>query len=183
METERLIIDPVRETDKADYFYNISHDRKVQETFVCRYAESLEDFDFAALLDACRGDDRLFAIRLKQTGRLIGILTCFDEREDSCEIGYGIGSAYWGHGYATEAVGRFLEYLFCERGFRTVCASYFDGNDASRRVMEKCGMTYSRFSEKELTYHGVERDLTYYSISRAEVILLNGPSSAGKSTI
>ncbi len=30
METERLIIDSIRETDKEDYFTNISHDKKVQ---------------------------------------------------------------------------------------------------------------------------------------------------------
>ena len=41
METERLIIDPIRETDKADYFHNISHDKMVLETFICRYAESM----------------------------------------------------------------------------------------------------------------------------------------------
>ena len=29
METERLIIDSVRETDKEDYFINISHDKRV----------------------------------------------------------------------------------------------------------------------------------------------------------
>ena len=67
---------------------------------------------------------------------------------------------------------------------RTVYASFFTGNDASRRVMEKCGMTYDHFSEKELTYLGVERDLMYYAIHRKpNVILLNGPSSAGKSSI
>ena len=98
--------------------------------------------------------------------RLIGILISFDETEDSCEIGYGIGSGYWGHGYATEAVSRFLRYLLYEKGFRTVYACFFTGNEASRRVMEKCGMTYDRFSEKELSYLGVERDLTYYRILR-----------------
>ena len=45
METERLIIDRVRETDKADYFRNISHDKKVLETFVCRYAETEDELD------------------------------------------------------------------------------------------------------------------------------------------
>lgn len=45
-------------------------------------------------------------------------------------------------------------------------ASFFTGNDASRRVMEKCGMTYDHFSAKELTYLGKERDLTYYVIHR-----------------
>ena len=46
METERLIIDQIKETDKADYFINISHDKKVLETFICRYADSLEEFGF-----------------------------------------------------------------------------------------------------------------------------------------
>ena len=32
--------------------------------------------------------------------------------------------------------------------------------------MEKCGMRYSRFSEKELTYLDRERDLIYYEIRR-----------------
>ena len=160
METERLIIDMIRETDKADYFLNISHNKKVLETFICRYAETLEDFDFSAY----PGRNDVFAIRLKETGRLIGILSLFDVKDGACEIGYGIGSAYWNRGYTTEAVGCFLEYLFRERGMQTVCASFFPGNDASRRVMEKCGMTYDRFSEKELTYLDVPRDLIYYRI-------------------
>ena len=162
METERLIIDPVRETDKADYFRNISHDKKVLETFICRYAESMETFDFSSY----PGRKDLFAIRLKESGRLIGIILYSDEKEHSCEIGYGIGSDFWGRGYATEAVRCFLEYLFRDKGFQTVYASFFTGNDASRRVMEKCGMRFHHVSQKELTYLGKERDLTYYSITK-----------------
>ena len=158
--TERLIIDPMRETDREDYFRCIPHDKKVLETFICRYAESLDEFDFSPYL----ARDTVFAIRLRETRRLIGIIVYFDEKDGACEIGYGLGSDFWGRGYATEAVGRFLEYLLSEKGFRTVCASFFTGNDASRRVMEKCGMRYSRFSERELEYLGVWRDLTYYVI-------------------
>ena len=180
METERLIIDSIRETDKEDFFFNISHDKKVLETFICRYTDTMEEFDFSSY----PGRRDLFAIRLKETGRLIGIILYFDEKKDSCEIGYGVGSGFWNQGYTTEAVERFLEYLFREKEMRTIYASFFTGNDASRRVMEKCGMTYDHFSEKELTYLGVERDLTYYAIHRKpNVILLNGPSSAGKSSI
>ena len=171
METERLIIDPIRAADKEDYFINISHDKKVLETFICRYADTLEDFDFSSY----PGRQDLFAIRLKETGRLIGIILYFDEKEDSCEIGYGIGSAFWNQGYATEAVGRFLEYLFREKGMQTVYASFFTGNDASRRVMEKSGMTFDHFSEKELTYLDVERDLTYYAIHRKYITLRDEP--------
>ncbi len=174
------MIDSIRETDKEDYFINISHDKKVLESFICRYADTMEEFDFSSYL----GRQDLFAIRLKETGRLVGILSLFDEKDGACEIGYGIGSRFWNQGYATEAVRRFLEYLFREKGMRRVYASFFTGNDASRRVMEKCGMRFDHFSEKELRYLGVERDLTYYVIRRKpDVILLNGPSSAGKSSI
>ncbi len=162
METERLILDRIRETDKEDYFNSISHNKKVLETFVCRYAESLETFDFSTYL----GRDDLFAIRLKETGRLIGIILYFDETDGACEIGYGIGPAHWNKGYVTEAVKRFLAYLFDEKGMHTVTASYFTGNDASRRVMEKCGMTYLRFSAREFEYLGEMRDLTYYAITK-----------------
>ncbi len=164
MQTERLIIDRLRESDRADYFENVSHDKKVLETFICNYAERLEDFDFSGYLNR----DGLFAIRLRQTGRLIGIILYFDEKDGACEIGYGIGSAHWNKGYVTEAVRRFLTYCFAERGLRTVYASFFTGNDASRRVMEKCGMHYHHFHEKELSYLGMERDLTYYAIERPE---------------
>lgn len=67
-ETERLILDEIRESDKEDYFHNISHDRKVLETFICRYADTLEEFDFSAY----PGRRDVYAIRLKETGRLIG---------------------------------------------------------------------------------------------------------------
>ena len=165
MESERLIIDSITENDKEDYFLNISHDRKVLETFICNYEETLEGFDFSKYLDR----DDLFAIRLKENKRLIGIILYFDVKDGCCEIGYGIGSGYWNKGYCTEAVGRFLRYLFEEKGLTKVYASFFTGNDASRRVMEKNGMVCDRFSEKELTYLGVERDLTYYVISNQNI--------------
>ena len=164
METERLLINPLQESDKQAYFFNISHDQKVLQTFICRYEETLEDFDFSRLLEI----PDFFAIRLKESGELIGVILICENQGTSCELGYGLGSRYWNRGYATEATGRFLKYCFLERGFQTVYASFFTGNEASRRVMEKCGMKYSHFREKELTYLGKERDLTYYAIQKED---------------
>lgn len=166
METAKLVIDRIRETDKVDYFTNISHDKKVLETFICRYAETLEEFDFSTYL----GRDDLFAIRLKETGRLIGIILYFpyEKDPDACEIGYGIGSKYWGNGYMTEAVKGFLHYLFDKKKVDRVFASFFTGNEASKRVMEKCGMHYDHFSPHEMEYLDEERDLTYFVIAKDE---------------
>ena len=164
IETERLLIDEIRESDKADYFANISHDKEVLKTFICNYAESLEEFDFSKYL----GRRDLFAIRLKDSGRLIGIILYFDAEAGKCEVGYGIGSGFWNRGYVTEALRAFLRFLFGEKGFERVFASFFPENTASRRVMEKCGMKYSHTAEKELTYLEKERDLVYYVIEKGE---------------
>ena len=68
MITERLEINRITPNDKEDYFRNISNDKKVLETFVCTYAESLEKFDFDPYLKM----ENLFAIRIKETGKFVG---------------------------------------------------------------------------------------------------------------
>ena len=167
IETERLLIDPIKEGDKEDYFVNISHDKKVLETFICNYAETLEEFDFSRYL----GREELFAIRKKEDRHLIGIILYFDAIDGQCEVGYGIGSRFWNQGYTTEALRAFLRFLFCEKGFNKVYASHFPENTASRRVMEKCGMRYSHTNKKELTYLEKERDLIYYVKEKGETTM------------
>ena len=169
IETKRLIIDRIVEKDKEDYFNNISHNKAVLETFICVYQEDLESFDFSKYV----GRDDIFAIRLKEDGRLIGILTKFLVGGESIEIGYGIGSDYWNKGYTTEAVITFIDYLFTSEKFDTVYASFFTNNLASKRVMEKAGMKYSHTNFEELTYLGVKRDLIYYKISKNEYLCNN----------
>ena len=62
---------------------------------------------------------------------------------------YGIGSGYWNRGYATEAVHWFLEYLFREKGLKTVYASFFTGNDDSLR--RKVAKEWSELNGVEIT--------------------------------
>lgn len=160
VETKRLIIDDIRPEDRKDYFANISHDKEVLKTFICIYQEDLETFDFSRYL----GRDDIFAIRDKESQKLIGIFVECDVNEEnkSLEVGYGFGSSFWGRGYATEALKGMLSYYFEQVGMRTVYASFFPENTASKHVMEKCGMVFSHINEKELTYLDKERDLVYF---------------------
>lgn len=162
METERLIIDSLKIQDKKDYFDNISHDKKVLETFICTYCDDIKDFDFSNYLN--RND--LFAIRLKNSSKLIGVISVFNNNDKTVEIGYGIGSEYWNKGYATEAVKAFINYLFVEQELDAVIASYFINNIASRKVMDKVGMIYSHTVNNELEYLGIQRDLVYCKIDK-----------------
>ena len=164
METARLIIDRIKENDKLDYFLNISHDKKVLETFICKYAHTIDEVDISPYIK----NEQMFAIRLKENKKLIGIILYFDNDNTKCEIGYGLGSNYWHKGYATEATKCFIDYCFNVIGFKEIYASFFTGNIASKHVMEKCGMVYSHFVKEELEYLGKLRDLTYYVIRKED---------------
>lgn len=164
IETERLLIDRLRESDRENYFINISHDREVLKTFVCMYWEDLESFDFGRYVVR----DDILAVRKKESGELIGIIveSDIDPVKRSLEIGYGIGSSHWHKGYMTEAVRALIGYYFRENLYDTVFASFFPENIASRHVMEKCGMVYSHTCLHEFVYLGKPRDLIYYRIDR-----------------
>lgn len=55
-----------------------------------------------------------------------------------CVLGYWIGRAFWGQGFATEA-GRAVLTCLCDFGMRGVEAEVLIENPASRRVLEKLG--------------------------------------------
>ncbi len=63
---------------------------------------------------------------------------------DEVELGYRLRRAAWGKGYATEASHALIRKGFTEMGVRRVVASTYQDNVASRRVMEKVGMTLVR---------------------------------------
>ena len=66
-----------------------------------------------------------------------------DPREEGPEIGYWLGVAYWGHGYATEAVRALVDYGFGEECHDTLAAGARVTNPASRRVLEKCAFQWT----------------------------------------
>jgi RimJ/RimL family protein N-acetyltransferase len=60
------------------------------------------------------------------------------------ELGYRLRKAAWGKGYATEGARALIRKGFTELGVRRVVAATYQDNVASRRVMEKVGMTLVR---------------------------------------
>lgn len=68
--------------------------------------------------------------------------------EHEAEIGYWIGVPFWGQGLIPEAVRALLARCFEELGCEAVWCGYYDGNDKSRRVQEKCGFLYSSHGKR-----------------------------------
>ena len=57
------------------------------------------------------------------------------------EVGWRLAKAHWGKGYAPEGARAALDVAFDELGLDEVVSMTTVGNDKSRRVMEKIGMT------------------------------------------
>jgi RimJ/RimL family protein N-acetyltransferase len=92
-----------------------------------------------------------YAVVLKQTGEAvgsIGLMTSKSEihsaemTENEGEIGFWIGEPFWGQGLIPEAVNELLRHAFEDVRLAAVWCGYYDGNEKSKRVQEKCGFVY-----------------------------------------
>lgn len=163
LETERLILRPMRPSDAADMFAyakdpevtrfllwsphpNQSYTRSYLEYVAARYRTGA-CYDWAVV---CRED-----------GHMIG--TCgfvsVDCVHHASEIGYVINPAYRGRGFAAEAVTRVLQFGFEVLSLHRTEARYIIGNNASRRVMEKVGMTFEGVRRESMFIKGSYRDI------------------------
>ena len=165
LETERLLLRYMRVDDTHDIFININHDKDVLKYFIDKYVEKEEDMTLEKTIDYCLKAERyLFAIERKDTHEVIGmILQCSTASKvfNSSEIGFAIGQKHWNQGYTTEALKKMIDFLL-SIGVHKVVASYLIGNNASKRVMEKCQMIYEGVRKEEIFYHDKYHDVAYY---------------------
>lgn len=73
----------------------------------------------------------------------VGTLPELGERA-AVELGWMLGRAHWGHGYAAEAAEACRDHAFRELGLPRLISLIAPGNDRSVRVAEKIGARYVR---------------------------------------
>lgn len=82
-----------------------------------------------------------FAVALKNSDQLIGDCALLVRADDTrqAEIGYTFARQYQGQGYATEAVGRLLEYVYNTLNIHRVIAQVDCRNERSVALLERVG--------------------------------------------
>jgi RimJ/RimL family protein N-acetyltransferase len=165
LETARLLLRPWREED-LDAYARICADPEVM-----RYMSGTMTRDQAAQqLERWirHWEERgfgLWAVEEKATrvfiGR-IGLLYHDDwpEDEHKTEVGWLLDRSYWGRGLATEGALASLRYGFEDLGLERIISITKPANLASRRVMEKVGLTYrgeTRWRDIDVVWYAVER--------------------------
>lgn len=107
--------------------------------------------------------NHVFAVILKENNKIIGSVgvgeVSDDEHKDYIQkgIGYVLRRNYWGSGIMTEAVRAVTEWLFENTDIEILSCGFFEGNDRSRRVMEKCGFKFAKtevFNQGDEILHG-----------------------------
>ncbi len=89
---------------------------------------------------------------------------------DEAELGYRLRKATWGRGYGTEVSRALIRKGFTELGVRRVVASTLAANHASRRVMEKAGLTLARTYRRAWPglFGGAEQEVVEYALRKAD---------------
>ena len=150
IETDRLILRAWRESDLEDFYAYASHpDVGIHAGW--NPHSSIEESK--TILDMFIDAKKVFALELKETGKVIGSLGLEEPNPDPVsdgygrEIGYVLGKPYWGRGLMVEAVRAVIDYCFEVLHFDFLTCGHFVQNHRSRRVIEKIGFTY--FGESE----------------------------------
>ena len=102
----------------------------------------------------------LWTVRERETERYVGRAGLKHTRatgQPEVEIGWFVDADLWSRGYATEMAREAVRVAFEVLELDSVIAYTSEGNDASRRVMEKLGMEYDQHIEHAGLPHVVYR--------------------------
>ncbi|MBL8203419.1 MAG: GNAT family N-acetyltransferase [Blastocatellia bacterium] len=74
---------------------------------------------------------------------------------NKAELAYWLGRAHQGQGIMTAAVQRVMQFAFQELGLHKLCVSHFGVNEASQRLIQRCGFRYVGEQIEEFQKDGI----------------------------
>ena len=151
LRTERLILRRWEDSDAED-LYKYASDPDVGPIAGWPPHQSVDE-SRDVIKNVFNGKEA-YAICLKEDGKAIGAIelklnghTDMTDRDDECELGYWLGKPFLCLGIMPEAVKEMLRHAFEDCGMQKVWIGYYEGNNKSKRVQEKCGFKYQWRSE------------------------------------
>jgi RimJ/RimL family protein N-acetyltransferase len=173
--TERLLIEPLT-PEHAPLLFHALDDDRIYRYVPTPHASSIGELqDYFGKLAAGPGEDRSqiwrnWALRLSASGVYIGTLQATVLADRDAWIGYMISSAFWGHGYASEAVAWLIAELVRHAGVSSMRASVDLRNRRSSRLLRRMGFRKESTESSEL--HGQPTTDGHYRLAV-------GPEAAG----
>ncbi|MBR6514191.1 MAG: GNAT family N-acetyltransferase [Clostridia bacterium] len=171
IETERLILRYMRPSDARDMYDYARREEVTRYLLWSPHEDEEYTRSYLKQVQKCyrQGTFHDFGVVYKEDGRFIG--TCgfarIDKPNSTAEAGYVFNPDYWGRGIATEALSAVIAYGF-EQGYNRIEARFMADNIASRRVMEKSGMTFEGIKRQSLFVKDGYEDIGICAVLRSE---------------
>jgi RimJ/RimL family protein N-acetyltransferase len=107
----------------------------------------------------------LWVVQRKSDGAFLGRVGLWQpEGWPGMEVGWGLGRAYWGQGYAREAARASLDYGFRNYAIPKIISLIHPDNHASKRLAERLGET--KGAPFQLVTFGKSSDVEIWEIPR-----------------
>ncbi|MBR6147380.1 MAG: GNAT family N-acetyltransferase [Lachnospiraceae bacterium] len=173
LETERLILRKHVLNDAPAMYKNWASEKEVTEFLSWEPYHSIEDVQKILsewISQYANNDFYFWTIELKDSGELVGDISVItiDPNTFSVELGYGIGSRWWGKGIVAESGKALIRFFFEEVGVNRVYAKHATGNPNSGKAMQKMGMKYEGIIRQSGRCNQGIVDEVYYSILKNE---------------
>jgi ribosomal-protein-alanine N-acetyltransferase len=169
IETERLILRAPTNADLPEWVTCIWGDPEVMR-YMPRMGETPPDAfgeGVLAFFTSLREQQRVgaWAITNKADGRFMGhCMLAYREAFNEHELGYALGKAFWGQGYATETARAVARYGFDHAQLDRIFAVVVPENTPSWRVLTRLAFGY----EKDVTHYNLP--LAYYALRRERFV-------------
>ena len=172
LETDRLVIRLPVLDDIASLHARRNHP-EVAELQDWEYPYPLEEakslVESVIEVGAPTNEEWFMAIVSDRDGRTVGDLVLHLTSEGrTAEVGYSLDREYWGNGYAVEAVGSLVDYLFDDLGVTRVFGMLDPENLASARVLERTGFLFEGRTKLSYWKEDVPSDDLIYGMLRAD---------------
>ena len=170
LQTMRLTLSPCRPSDSAD-FIELELDPEVMRFLNGGHAVDHEQIDPNAPFLMPRGTEpHVWTARRSTGGAFVGWFCLWPDSATLAELGYRLRRMDWGQGLASEGASALVGWGFSSAGYDKIVAGTMAVNHASRRVMEKIGMTYARTVPGEFPepIPGSEHGEVWYEVTRSE---------------
>ncbi len=172
LHTDRLRLRPFSDAD-ADALYELH-----SNAYVLRYWDSppwserarADRFIAASRQMAEEGSGARLAMDRVSDDAFLGwcSLTRWNPDHRSASMGYCLGEAAWGHGYATEAARSVLQWAYDALDLNRVQAETDTRNSASARVLEKLGFVREGTLREDCVVNGDVSDSWVYGLLRRQ---------------
>ena len=170
--TQRLLLRPYQpgDTDAVYAYHRLPETARYLENEPMSLAEAkaLVTRRIGSATLAGVGEALNLVVELAKTRAVVGDCVLFWCGEGQAEVGYVLNPAYYGHGYATEAVGVMLRLGFEDLGLHRIAARCDARNTASARVMERAGLRREAHLVQSEFVKGGWTDELIYAILRRE---------------